>query len=468
MSVERPDNDMTVPRRRPSALVAAAVAAVVLAGGGGAWWAATADDGEGSRAAAPAPARSPSPAPLDVSGTAGPSGPGIAPGEPAPTGVVYRVHGALPAGPATASVRRADGAVTASQVSRLARALGMRGTPRGEGAFWLLGSDEGGAQPYLRVARAAPGTWSYARGSGPLSPCPSGAVCADGAEETGPVGPEEAKAAARPVLDAAGLGGASLGTDQLMGAVRVVNADPVVDGLPTYGWSTGVQVGPDGTVTGASGRLALPAGGAAYPVVTAAEAVASLNADGTAGAPDPAGCATPEPLGDPAGGPKAAGPTCVPSAGRPVPTVAMTVEDAVFGLSAQYVDGGQALVPSWLFTVRPEAGGAVSTVARIAVDPAYLARSREQEPSGGGKVTSYTADGRTLDVTFWGGVCSDYAASAEESAGQVRITVKESGKESGGPCIALAKELRDTVTLDSPLAGRTVVDAASGRSVPRV
>ncbi|WP_327269774.1 hypothetical protein OG233_23305 [Streptomyces sp. NBC_01218] len=464
MSDERSDDDMTVPRRRPSALIGAAVAAVVLAGGGGMWWAATADDG-GSGAASSASGRTPSPAPLDVSGSAGAPAAGIAPGEPAPTGVVYRAPGALPRGPATASVHRADGAVTSSQVSRLARALGMRGAPRAEGAFWLMGSAEGGAEPYLRVARSAPGTWSYARGTGVLSPCPSGSVCADGPGEAGPVGPEEAKAAARPVLDAAGLGGATLGTDQLMGAVRVVNADPVVGGLPTYGWSTGVQVGPDGTVTGASGRLSLPAGGAAYPVVTAAEAVRSLNADGAAAAPDPAGCATPEPLGDPAGGPEAGGPACVPSAGRPV---AMTVEDAVFGLSAQYADGGQALVPSWLLTVRPEAGGEVSTVARIAVDPAYLARSPEPKASGGGGVTSYTADGRTLRVTFWGGVCSTYAASAEESAGQVRITVTESGKDDGRPCVALAKELRDTVTLDAPLEARTVVDAASGRTVPRL
>ena len=37
-----------------------------------------------------------------------------------------------------------------------------------------------------------------------------------------------------------------------MGAQRVVNADPVVGGLPTYGWTTGVTV----ERPGRSGRAA--------------------------------------------------------------------------------------------------------------------------------------------------------------------------------------------------------------------
>lgn len=482
MSIERSDNDATASRRRPSATIWTVVAAVVLAGGGGAWWAATADDGTRKTAvAAPAPGF---PAPLDVSPVPGPSSaarpsaPGIAPGEPAPTGVVYRASGELPEGPAKAAVHRASGTVPAADVVRLARALGMRGTPRAEGAFWLLGPAEGGSEPSLRVTRAAPGTWTYARGSGGLSPCPSDTVCADGTGgsdrtngsdrttgmDAGPVSPAVARAAAAPVLDALGLDGAALGTDQLLGAVRVVNAEPVVDGLPTYGWSTGVQVGPDGTVTGGSGRLTLPAEGPAYPVVAADEALRLLNAAGASAGPDPVGCATPEPLEG--GGPKASGPDCVPSAGRPAPVTAMTVDGAAFGLSASYVDGGQALVPSWLFTVRPERGGAASTVAGIAVDPAYLAKPEAPLPSGGEQVTSYAVEGRTLEVTFWGGVCADYTARAQESPGQVRITVTESAPQEEVACVALAKELRRTVTLDAPLAGRAVVDA-SGHRVPR-
>lgn len=43
MSTERPDNDVTGPRRRrPPLAVASVAAAVLLAGGGGAYWASTA------------------------------------------------------------------------------------------------------------------------------------------------------------------------------------------------------------------------------------------------------------------------------------------------------------------------------------------------------------------------------------------------------------------------------------------
>ena len=62
-----------------------------------------------------------------------------------------------------------------------------------------------------------------------------------------------------------------------MGAVRVVNADPVVGGLPTYGWTTGIQVGADGEVVGGSGQLKAPVKGDTYPVVRARRTLDQLN-----------------------------------------------------------------------------------------------------------------------------------------------------------------------------------------------
>ncbi len=150
----------------------------------------------------------------------------------------------------------------------------------------------------------------------------------------------------------------------------------------------------------------------------------------------------------------------------------MTVEKAVLGLSARYADGEPVLVPSWLFSLRPADGGAVTTVARVAVDPAYLtgesARPTDGPASGGDRrVLSYSADGRTLDVTFWGGVCSAYDADVEEDGSTVRVTVTESEPEPGKACVMIAKELTRTVTLDAPLGDRKVVDAGSGAVVPR-
>lgn len=476
MSTERPDNDVTGPRRRrPPLAVASVAAAVLLAGGGGAYWAATAsgdgsaaDSGSASRDKAPMLALDAAEAAPATPGDPSSPPPGIAPGEPDPGGppVVYRAAGQLPDGPDEAAVHRATGTVASAEVARLAKALGIPGTPRTVDASWVVG-DEDGPGALLKVTKQAPGTWTFARTT-PSKPCDPGRLCANQSppEADGqPVSEQAAKAAAVPVLKAVGQDDAALNAGQLMDDVRVVNADPKVDGLPTYGWSTGVQIGPDGKVAGGSGQLKALEKGATYPVIGADAALKQLNEASAAkgdGGKDIGGCATPVPL---EGEPKPSDPQCVPSNGNRAP-VTQTVEDAVFGLALSYVDGRQTLVPSWLFHVRQAPAGPESTVTQIAVAPEFVEKPAEPTPSGDRKATSYAADGRTLEVTFWGSVCSTYTASAEESAGQVRVTIAEKPQK-GGACIMIAKELKQTVTLDKPLGDRTVIDAESGATVPR-
>jgi hypothetical protein len=48
-----------------------------------------------------------------------------------------------------------------------------------------------------------------------------------------------------------------------------VEVDPQIDGLPTFGFSAGVSVGPKGAIDGANGWLGQPAQGDEYPLVTA-------------------------------------------------------------------------------------------------------------------------------------------------------------------------------------------------------
>ncbi|WP_329542077.1 hypothetical protein [Streptomyces sp. NBC_01358] len=488
MSTERPDNDVTRPRRRSPLAVASVAAAVLLAGGGGAYWAMAADGhGGGEYSASDGSGATPPPLSLDER-SGGPATPsprpsapteGIAPGEPDPHGgrLVYRASGALPDGPGKAAVQRASGTVSASEVARLAKALGVQGTPRAEGTSWEVGSDGDGSGPVLRVTKQAPGTWTFARyGTGGTDNCESTTVCSSkhvgpGGSGT-PVSEKAAKAAAVPVLKAVGQDDAALDARQLMGSVRVVNADPVVDGLPTYGWATGIQVGPQGEVVGGSGQLKGLEKGADYPVIGAAEALKQLNAAQPPSGPKTGDCATPAPLGD---GEKPSGMSCGTRTGAEPPTTTVTVDKAAFGLAARYVDGKQSLVPSWIFTVRPGTGGTGDTVTQVAVDPAYLTKDApsEKTPGGdgtkesGGKLLSYSADGRTLSVTFWGGACSTYAASASEDGSTVRVSVTETKPEKGKVCIMIAKELTRTVTLDQPLGERNVVDAASGTVVPR-
>ena len=61
-------------------------------------------------------------------------------------------------------------------------------------------------------------------------------------------------------------------------------------------------------------------------------------------------------------------------------------------------------------------------------------------------------------MRFWGGVCSDYAVTADETGDEVKVKVIERGRRPGQVCIMIAKELTETVTLDKPLGGRKVVD----------
>ncbi|MER7905583.1 hypothetical protein ABTX84_20140 [Streptomyces sp. NPDC095614] len=476
MSTEHPDSDVTGPRRRRSPFAVATVAAaVLLTGGGAAYWASTASGDGGSDAGrAAAGDSSPPPLALDLADSSS-APPGIAPGEPDPHGggVVYRASGALPDGPGSAAVHRAEGTVTAAEVARLAKALGVPGTPHTDGAAWRVGSDDDSSGPVLKVVKQAPGTWTFARyGSGGPDACEPGPACAEQdrtASSGSPVDEKAAKAAAVPVLKAVGQDDAALDADQLMGSVRVVNADPVVGGLPTYGWSTGIQVGAEGEIVGGTGHLKGLSKGDTYPVTGADEALKQLNAENR---PAPkggvGGCATSVPLEDDL----APEPDC---SGATPPVTTVTVEKAEFGLAARYADGEQILVPSWFFSVEPAGGGPENTIVQVAVEPDHLADGSTgpspaptKDPAGrDAAITSYSADGRTLEVTFWGGVCSTYAAHASEDGTSVRVTVTESKPEPGKACVMIAKALTRTVTLDAPLDGRKVVDAASGEAVPR-
>ena len=58
------------------------------------------------------------------------------------------------------------------------------------------------------------------------------------------------------------------------------------------------------------------------------------------------------------------------------------------------------------------------------------------------------------------------AAKAVETPEKVTVRIDEKS-DPGRACIAIAKEITLTVTLQSPLGDRAVVDAASGQAVPR-
>ncbi|MFG3283821.1 hypothetical protein [Streptomyces sp. NPDC048111] len=485
--------------RRSAVILAAAAVAVLAAGGGGAYWASTASSGghgtPGADGAPPPLALDSAPGGGGTGGTDGatPRGNGIAPGEPDPNGVVYRATVKLPEGPGSASVHRPRGTVSEADVDRLARALGIEGTARLEGGSWRVGATKDGSGPTLTVSQKAPGTWSFARfGSGGTDNCPKGKMCpmhttgADtgaGASSAGPVDPQTAKAAAAPVLKALGQDDAKLNADEILASARVVNADPVVDGLPTYGWTTGIQVGAGGQVVGGSGQLKTPDKGDSYPVISADKALAQLNSH--PGQKQPEDCTGPVPQdGQPTKGRLPSDPqgNIKPCGQRPAPST-VAIDGAVFGLSSQFVDGAPALVPSWLFHVKPDAGSPF-TITTPAVAPEYIAKppapptgAPVPAPSGsatapgahGQALDSYSlaADGRTLNVTFWGGVCSTYTATADENGDGVRVKVTGQTTDPKKMCVALAKQQTAQVRLHESLGARTVLDADTGNELPK-
>ncbi|MBP5894189.1 MULTISPECIES: hypothetical protein [Streptomyces] len=471
--------------RRTRVVVASVAAAVLLVGGGGALLATTASDRSGADGkGSGAPGGDGTPPPLALDGRSGGGSNGIAPGEPNPNGVTYRAGGDLPEGPGSAPVYALKGEVTASAVARLAKALGVEGKPTVEGESWRAGAAGDGTEPVLRVSREAPGAWTFERYTPGTDDCRKADVCAsDGSAGAGdPVSEAVARKAAMPVLKAVGQDEAKLDATQLMGAVRVVNADPEVGGLPTYGWATGIRIGADGQVLGGSGNLTSPKKGDTYPVVDADRALKLLNDSGQgvgAGRGGIGGCTGPVPLEGENGsavesGTVASGETPCERMSRAPKPETVAVEKAVFGLASQQVDGHPALVPSWLYEVRPAGAAETYTVTQPAVDPAYLAAPEpgdgDTPPTGPSSrevpLQGYTMNekGDELTVNFWGGRCSDYSASVSEKPDGVTVTVIATPWE-GKVCVMIAEMMERTVRLDEPIDGRDVV-GADGKEIP--
>ncbi|MFE7899552.1 hypothetical protein ACFU3E_18865 [Streptomyces sp. NPDC057424] len=457
-------------RPRTPAIIASVAAAVLLIGGGGAWLASNASNGSGGGTTSGAPGGDDTPPPLALDGyseSTADDGNGIAPGEPNPYGATYRVDGTLPDGPDKAPVYRARGEVTKEDVARLAKALGVEGTPVAQGEAWKIGGQDGSG-PSLQVNRQAPGSWTFSRYAPGTDNCKGTDTCSAPQSGGTPVSEEVAEKAAAPVLKAVGQDDAKRDASQVMGAQRVVNASPEVGGLPTHGWTTGITVGGGGEVVGGSGQLKAPVKGDTYPVVGAEKALELMNGQPKS---DPrmgiGGCASPVPLKD-----RLEEPCAQPASGAPGQDT-VTVENAVFGLAAHLVDGRQALVPSWLFEVTAPGAKDPFTVTYPAVEPTYLASPEPGEPGDQPtaapgprevKVDGYRAEGSELTVTFTGGVCADYDVKASEKDDEVTVTVTSTPWQ-GKVCILIAKQFQETVQLDEPLGDRAVVDA-DGKAVP--
>lgn len=485
------------PRHRRLTILAVATA-VLLAGGGGAYWAS--NPGSDSD---PAASDQPPKLVLDGYGTQEDSQP--ASQRSSARGPQYQAVGELPQdGPDSAPLYRVSGPVSEDTVRELAEALDVPGAPRSQDGGWRAGGTKDGAGPVLRIRDQAPHTWTYAKlgetvrpGDHPTSnqdASPSTAhqraepsAPKDAGPDARAVSEERAKQAAEPVLEALGLSDAPVDAERTLGAVRLVTVDPRYGNLPTEGWQTVLQIGADGEVVRASGKLVTAEEGPRYPILSAEEALKKLNERGNAFTPPP--CAeqsaalSPDTAVQQDAQPEPDGPPRLLPCGT---SETVRVTDAELGLASHTSEGEPVLVPSWLFELKAASDGTERTVAYPAVEPEYLMlttassgvdRSAPPENREGGEgtqpeegterpepdtssqqVEQYSADDRTLTLHFWGGVCSDFTGVAKESDEQVRVSVEaRPSKGENTHCIALAKRQSVTVELREPVGERTVV-----------
>ncbi|QKW06061.1 hypothetical protein HUT18_06250 [Streptomyces sp. NA04227] len=486
MNTDEKRNEATGEPKRRTWLVAASVAAAVLViGAGGGIALQNAGDDKDSSSSADGKQDNPPPLALEglakASGDSGRGGPGIAPGEPNPNGTVYRAAGELPKGPDSGAVYRTSGKVAAEDVTRLAKTLGLEGTPHLNGKTWQIGGNDTDS-PRLQVALEAPGSWTFQKFAPPGGDnCPKGKMCASTDWGKNDVVPNEdlAKKKAAPVLRAAGVGKAQLEASELTGASRVVKANPEIGGLPTQGWTTSVNVAFDGSITGGHGYLKTPEKGDSYPLLSAKRTLDELNRTGGTYRSGKGGCAEPVPLGAEEGTDTKGG-ARLPHDGtdskdtkdcKPAKPHTSTVKKAVFGLSAQSEKGRQILVPSWHYSVRPEGATSDFTVVHPAIDPRFLAQPSTGAPADrpsprptgpnaplkDAKIEKYTVKGKELTVHFYGSVCKKYSVSAKEEGGKVTVRVTEPAAKPGKVCVQMAKKMDLSVQLDKPLAEREVV-----------
>lgn len=238
---------------------------------------------------------------------------------PYPGWVQYQAGPDLPALTGSARAYRLPaGAITEESVRRLGAALGVDGDPVPvDGGGWEFGRPgEGG---HLYVSGDGSGSWSFtdesvldmtgssssASGEAACSglgctlssrpvgtPCAQPGpdapgdvpVCADVVPTTVPVptdlpSAEQAEAIARDLLAATGVAveGAEVHVWDNSPYEMSVQVDPLVDGMPTYGFGGYVSIGDQGAVQYANGYLGQPEPADEYPLTGTPAAIERLN-----------------------------------------------------------------------------------------------------------------------------------------------------------------------------------------------
>ncbi|RMI41044.1 hypothetical protein [Streptomyces triticirhizae] len=87
-----------------------------------------------------------------------------------------------------------------------------------------------------------------------------------------------------------------------------------------------------------------------------------------------------------------------------------------------------------------------------------------EQPTAGLWVADHSPEATTLTVHFWAGVCDTYEVTATESEDEVVLGVEATNPGSDEVCIMLAEQQSGEVTLQAPVGDRRLVDE-QGRTV---
>jgi hypothetical protein len=135
---------------------------------------------------------------------------------------------------------------------------------------------------------------------------------------------------------------------------------------------------------------------------------------------------------------------------------------------------GIAQVPAWAFTL----AGVSGPVIQAALPPgSYVTPGSKGSPSaarlaplgkaftGAGNAT-VSADGRTLTLRLFGGVCdATWGGLETEADGAVVVGGWEVDPNPNAPCAAVGVFLTTTVRLPAPVGNRVIIDASTGQPV---
>ncbi|WP_329107615.1 hypothetical protein OG792_04535 [Micromonospora sp. NBC_01699] len=207
----------------------------------------------------------------------------------------------------------------------------------------------------------------------------------------------------------------------------------------------------------ADGTITFPDGTLTVPLVSAADAYRQLDQG------DPPPC--PDQPAQPPPAPAGTGPDGSVSGPATTACTPLTVTRVEPGTTTIRTSRGEATVPAWLFTV-DEIG---ARIARVAVAPSATGAVPEPAVPAGtpaeglvGAQDMVGVDGLGLTYRLGVGACDKEITPLVREQGDL-VLVGGTAVRSDGMCTEQLLLQPVTVTLEAPLAARTVLDAVSGR-----